>query len=194
MSRGVQSTAWRLGAAVTLLVGAPLVASAQLGTSSLAPDWAEEPKVYATTAALWADSLGLAWDGEAPVTLRFRVLELVEGEPDRYVAGGTLLMEPGSRLIVLQELMPAALLGQGAEILRWGQGWSMPGTFLHPSGWDPKVLAASMKEELAVDWSTEAVLVLGMTAVDERDLREVDIAPLFLVRQYVRDPEEPPAR
>lgn len=178
------------GLLLTAAAALPAPLSAQLGTSSLAPDWAEEPKVYATTAALWADSLGLAWDGEAPITLRFRVLELVAGEPDRYVAGGTILMEPGSRLIVLQELMPAAMLGQGAEILRWGQGWSMPGTFLHPSGWDPKVLAASLKEELAVDWSKEAVLVLGMTAVEEGDLREVDIAPLFLVRPYVAEPAE----
>lgn len=192
----------RSGAAVRSVVAGLLLAavaalpaplSAQLGTSSLAPEWAEEPRVYATTAALWADSLGLAWDGARAVTLRFRVMELVQGEPDRYLAGGTLLMEPGSRLIVLEELMPAALVGRGAEILRWGQGWLAPGAFLDASGWDPKVLASSMKEELAVDWSTEAVLVLGMTAVDE-NLREVDIAPLFLVRPYVAEPEASPAR
>lgn len=176
------------GLLLTAAAALPAPLSAQLGTSSLSPEWTEEPRVYATTAVLWADSLGLAWDGEAPITLRFRVLELVEGQPDRYLAGGTLLMEPGSRRVVLEELMPAALVGQGAEILRWGQGWLAPGTFMHPSGWDPKVLAESLKEELAVDWSKEAVLVLAMTAVEEEDLREVDIAPLFLVRPYVAEP------
>ncbi|MFN2317108.1 MAG: hypothetical protein ABR551_01270 [Gemmatimonadales bacterium] len=194
MSRGVPGAAGRMGAVVALLAGIASSASAQLGTSSLAPEWAEEQRVYATTAAFWADSLGMAWDGEDTVTLRIRVVEIVQGEPDRYLAGGSLLMEPGSRLVVLEDLMPAALVGRGAEILRWDQGWGMPATIMGPSGWDADVLRAGMREGFTVDWTREALLVVVFTAVEERDLREMRVVPMFLVRPFVMEPEEPPAR
>ncbi len=188
MSRGVPCAARRIGAVVALLAAIASSASAQLGTSSLAPEWAEEQRVYATTAAFWADSLGIAWDGEDTVTLRIRVVEIVQGEPDRYLAGGTVLMEPGSRLIVLEDLMPAALVGRGAEILRWDQGYGMPATIMGPSGWDADVLRAGMREGFTVDWTREALLVVVFTAVEERDLREMRVAPIFLVRPFVAEP------
>lgn len=118
------------------------------------------------------------------------MVEIVQGEPDRYLAGGTVLMEPGSRLIVLEDLMPAALVGRGAEILRWDQGWGMPATIMGPSGWDADVLRAGMREEFTVDWTREALLVVVFTTVEERDLREMRVAPIFLVRPYVAEPPE----
>src|SRR5690606_9024540 len=56
----------------TLLLGVGPV-SAQQGITSLGPDWSPEPKTYATTAALFADSLAVSWDGTKAVEVRLRV-------------------------------------------------------------------------------------------------------------------------
>ena len=71
------------------------------GTTSLSPHAAPAPQVYATTASLMADSLSLSWDGEAPVLIRLRIVEVIDGQGDRFLAGDTLTLESGSRFIRL---------------------------------------------------------------------------------------------
>ncbi len=177
-------------ALATLIGLAPLSLAAQLGNSSVAPDWSPEPKRYATTEALFADSIFASWDGEQRVTVRLRVMEIVKGEPERFLAGGTFNLEPGSGPLRLADLMPAMLIGSGAPVVRWtNEVYSVPGTFLHPSGWDEKQLA-TLLENFPIDWTTEALLVIGLTAVEERELREVAVVPLLVVRPYHEEPPE----
>lgn len=170
-------------ALATLIGLAPLSLAAQLGTSSVAPDWAPEPKSYATTEALFADSIFASWDGEEKVTLRIRVLEIVAREPDRYLAGREITIEPGSGPLRLADLLPAGLIGGGAPVMRWtNEVYAVPGSFLGPSGWKPEHLEALTKE-FPVAWDTgEALLLIALTAVEERDLDTVSVVPLLVVR------------
>ena len=170
-------------AALTSL--APLSLAAQVGTSGVAPDWSPEPKSYATTAALFADSIFASWDGEAKVTLRIRVLEIVGREPDRYMAGREITLEPGSGPLRLGDLLPARMIGRSAPVLRWtNEVFSVPGSFLGPSEWKPEHLEALTKN-FPVDWEKEALLLIALTAVEERDLDTVSVVPLLVVRPYV---------
>ena len=176
--------------AIVILGAAAVPLAAQQGVATVAPEWAEVVKTYATIEALFADSVFASWDGEQRVTVRLRVLEIVKGEPDRFLAGGTFDLEPGSGPLRLADLMPAMLIGSGAPVVRWtNEVYSVPGTFLHPSGWDEKQLA-TLLENFPIDWTTEALLVIGLTAVEERELPEVAVVPLLVVRPYHEEPPE----
>lgn len=162
---------------------APLPLAAQLGTTSVAPDRSPEPRSYATTQALFADSIVASWDGEEKVTLRIRVAEFVAREPDRYLAGREITLEPGSGPLRLGDLLPAGMIGAGAPVVRWtNEVPSIPGSFLDPSGWKPEQLEV-LTRSFPVDWDAgERLLIIGLTAVGERDLESVHVVPLLVVR------------
>jgi hypothetical protein len=166
----------------TLLLGVGPV-SAQQGITSLGPDWSPEPKTYATTAALFADSLAVSWDGTKAVEVRLRVADVVNGKVERFLTGRSFTLEPGSTRIVLQSLLPAGMIGRSAAVLGWAQAARMiSGRAMAPEGWEDDLVATLFSDDFSVDWSKESLLLLALTAAEERDLREVDVMPLLVAR------------
>ena len=162
--------------------GAP-TASAQLGTTSIAPVWREAPRTYPDIPALFADSVGISWDGEDSVTVELRVLFL-EPEVTFGVEFQTLRLAPGSTVIPFQALLEKdGFTAQPVPVLRWAQATrSIPGTLFGPEDglWNAEHLAAVVGD-LAVDWETEMVSIFGLTAGPESDLTSVDVVALVVV-------------
>lgn len=178
----------RTGALLLFAVAAPL--GAQQGFTNLGPQNAETPQVYATTEALFADSLLVAWDGEEKTMVRLRVVEVVKGQVERILSGGTHELEPGPTLLRLEDLLPAGMIGRGAPVLRWTyEVPSLPGAMLTGEGWDDKELA-NLIEQYPIDWTKEALLIIGLTAVEDRDMRKVGVMPFLVVRPYHEAPSE----
>lgn len=173
-----------------ILVTATLPLAAQQGFTNLGPQNAESPQVYATTEALFADSLLVAWDGEEKTMVRLRIVEVVKGQVERILSGGTRELEPGPTLLRLEDMMPAGMIGRGAPVLRWTyEVPSVPGAMLTAEGWDDKELS-SLLEQFPIDWTTEALLIIGLTAVEDQDLRKVGVMPFLVVRPYEDLPPE----
>lgn len=163
-------------------VGVP-TASAQLGTTSISPVWRESPREYPDIPALFADSVGISWDGEDTVTVELRVLFL-EPEVAFGVEFQTLRLAPGSLVIPFQELLEKdGFTAQPVPVLRWAQASrSIPGTLFGPADglWNAEYLAAVVGD-LAVDWEKEMVSVFGLTAGPGADLESVDVVALVVV-------------
>lgn len=178
----------RTGALLVLAAATPL--GAQQGVTRLGPRHAESPQAYATTQALFADSLLVGWDGEEKTMVRLRVVEVVKGQVDRILAGRTHQLEPGPTLLRLEDLMPSGMIGRGAPVLRWTHEVpSLPGAMLTGEGWDDNELS-NLLEHFPIDWTTEALLIIGLTAVEDRDLRKVGVMPFLVVRPYHDAPPE----
>lgn len=161
----------------------PTAAIAAQGTVSLGPDWAPEPKVYASTGDLMADSLGLAWDGEAPVIVRLEIIEVINGSAERFVTGDTLTLAPGSRLIRLQDLVSPMVLGDELPVVRWAQASGViEPRELTVDRWDNDLFPTLRGEELAINWETDAVLVIGMRLEGPGQPEEVFTLPFLVVR------------
>lgn len=177
--------------ALTVSVVTSAVGVAQ-GTMSLSPDWATVPKVYATTADLMEDSLGLSWDGEKPVLIRLRIVEVINGEGDRFLGGDTLTLEPGSRFVQLSQLLPTMMIGGDIPIVRWvaasevinAQG--LTGTY-----WKDQLLKSLIAEDAPVAWPTEALLVIGFSVEGAVGPDGAEILPMVVVRPAPRPDGNP---
>jgi hypothetical protein len=170
--------------ALSLLAGAGVsTASAQLGTTSISPVWRETPRAYPDIPALFADSVGISWDGEDTVTVELRVLFL-EPEVAFGVEFQTLRLAPGSTVIPFAELLEKdGFTAQPVPVLRWAQApRSVPGTLFGPDTdvWSEQHLAAVIGD-LAVDWAQEMVSIFGLTAGPGSDLTSVDVVALVVV-------------
>jgi hypothetical protein len=172
------------------LVTAALPLTAQEGFTTVGPQNAESPQMYASTGALFADSLLVGWDGEEKTMVRLRIVEVVKGQVERILSGGTYELEPGPTLLRLEDLMPAGMIGRGAPILRWThEVHSLPGAMLTGDGWDDKELT-TLIEPFPIDWTKESLLIIGLTAVEDADLRKVGVMPFLVVRPYEDLPPE----
>lgn len=177
-------SALTLFVAVFLLAGAGVpAASAQLGTTTIGPVWRDPPRAYPDIPALFADSVGLSWDGVDSVTVQLRVLFL-EPEVALGVEFQTVRLAPGSTLIPFQALLEQdGFTAQPVPVLRWAQATrSIPGTLFGPGDglWSAEYLAAVLGD-LAVDWEREMVSVFGLTAGPGSDLTSVEVVALVVV-------------
>lgn len=158
------------------------IAAAQ-GTISLSPDWAETPKVYTTTASLMDDSLSLSWDGEKSVLIRLRIVEVINGEGDRFLAGDTLTLEPGSRFVKLSQLLPTLMIGGDLPVVRWAAAPEVIyANSLMAKYWKDRVVESLITEDAPMAWPTEALLVIGFSIEGAVGPEGAEMLPMLVVR------------
>lgn len=155
-------------------------------TIALSPDWAATPKVFATTGALMADSLGLSWEGDSAVTVRLQIVEVIGGQAERFLGGGTVVLKPGSQIVLLRDLLNPMILGD-LPVIRWAQAArSVEPRLLTVRKWRDELVAELLGEELTIDWQKEALLVIGMS-IEGTSPDETMVLPMLVVRPAPTD-------
>lgn len=169
-------------AAVAIAMLVSTVARAQ-GTISLSPAFAPSPKAYATTASLMDDSLSLSWDGDKPVVVRLRIVEVINGQGDRFLAGDTLTLAPGSRFVRLSKLLPTMMIGGDLPVVRWtAAGQVISANGLTAKYWKDRLLESLIAEDAKVAWPTEALLVIGFNVEGTIGPDGPEMLPMLVVR------------